>query len=438
MTLGVGVACYQQVGDRSINPAPANCPKSQAPQSGTGPAALQSEPVRPKRLAMQAESYIDRQPRVILDQPVSLIVTPEGLEVPGRVRNLSKGGAYIVDLADHPPVSSRVHLSFALPGGEDRNVLDAEATVLRSTQPGHAEEPEGIAVQFEQVDEETLAAFIHKAVSDGIDSGDRVRLRLDTHDAVITTHIGEEEGDRLVLECDLPFLCIGSSVQLQRGPDEPVRSGILSWVATHTPPSSAYPRIHLGVSLDVDSEAVEIDVLPSVPSRLARRQDRTELVKLPDRPAADAPPRRFASWVLPVCLSLVLAGGLAAGVQLYTHRYHAPTQTILPRTPQLVAPAIVPLPQPVAVPTGLPSPISSKILTSETVLATEPVLEHPGPAGKRMRRHQRAIRVYLTLARRAHALGQVKRARRHALRVLARDPGNVQAAELLAETARCW
>jgi hypothetical protein len=373
---------------------------------------------------MQAQTYVDRQPRVILDQPVSLMVTPEGHEVPGRIRNLSKGGAYIVDLADLPPVRTRVHLSFALPGGEARDHLDAEATVLR------AEEPEGIAVQFEQVDEETLAAFIHQAVSKGSNSGDRARLRLDTHDVVITAHVGDEEGDRLVLECDLPFLCIGSSVQLQRAPDEPVRSGLLSWVATHTPPSAAYPRIHLGVSLGEDRDTDEIEIMPSEPSRISRRQDRTELVELPVIPPAAAAPRRSASWVLPVCLSLVLGGGLAAGAQLYTQRADTPPgQTIrAPRAERSAIHAIIPLPQPVAVP-------NSKLAASKKGPS---VARSPSRARvrKRSRRYQRLTRRYLALARWTLARGRVDRARRYAARVLARDPGNVQAVVLLVEIAR--
>ena len=375
--------------------------------------------------------FNDRQPRVIVDEPVSLML-PTGPELAGRLRNLSQGGAFIVDLAAHPPVSSRIHLSFVLPGGAE---VDTDATVLRAVTDASSE-PEGIAVKFEDLDPEVLFPFIHEAVGPGMGASptnDRVRLKLETQEVVITARCRGEERGALLVECDLPFLCIGTGVQLQHGPGGALRSGTLAWVSTQVPPGSPYPRIHLGIALDEGHK----DVTPSLcsPTRPPRteRQDPTEVVRAPapspEPSAVETPPTpRVASWIAPLSASLVLAGLLVSAAMVYTHQDVAPRVNV-PLGAALVVAYPDPAPPTPVVPTVAPAP------RRPTVHARS--RRHPawGRVVSKRRRHRPASG-HLIQARRAIQKHSLKDARRHALKALATDPGNTEAAGLVRDLNR--
>jgi hypothetical protein len=401
-----------------------------------------------------------RQPRVIVDQPV-ILQPSNGSELHGRIRNLSQGGAYIVDLEQQPRVQSQVHIVFALPHGPD---VEANATVLRSVPSGHPEEPEGIAVKFEDDDPGALAAFIREALGPGGEASNKVRLKLDTHGGVVITarEREREESGMVTVECDLPFLCIGSGVHLQRSDEDELHTGILSWVSAQTPPGSAYPRIHLGISLRTGREDPTPDLIPAKRGR--RRQDPTEIVEptMP-HPLIGAPPKRPRlawRWLVPTILGGLLVGAaIVVGVHYTTDR-EANAVKDKPPAPVQVAPVRVPETKPLD-PSPEPleplEPPAPAPVAGPLAFATKDAADEDVAAARKRRttlsRKRRARRNDLRRVRRADPRrlgiqrllyrakvslrrGKLDHARRHLLRVLARDPSNEQAAELMRRVLR--
>jgi len=378
-----------------------------------------------------------RQPRVILDEPVSLLM-PAGPEFTGRIRNLSRGGAFIVDLPAHPPVSSRVHLCFALPDGPS---VDTEATVLRAVTDETAPEPEGIAVRFEELDPANLDAFIRQAEEPASGEQDRVRLKLDTQDVVISARAHSKKRGAMVLECDLPFLCIGTGVQLQQGEDPELRSGTLAWVSTQVPPGSPYPRIHLGIALEPGREDPTPDLLPPSRRRITARQDPTEIVRLAPPQQKSTSARRTTSWLAPLSAAILLSGLLVASALIYAGR-RGPAPEPSPSPPGLVIPTtattpVVPAaPDPAADPEPAPPPEAVTVRVKRA-LARGAVRRRRRPR-RTVKRVQKLVtaRQHLAQARRDFQGRRYEDARRRALRVLALQPGNQQAAELIRRLNR--
>lgn len=386
--------------------------------------------------------YVDqRQPRVILDSPVT-VMPPDGPVQHGRIRNLSRGGAFIVDLCQLPPVSAQVHLAFALPRGPE---VEADATVLRSVPSGHPEEPEGIAVQFNDEDPGALAAFVRDTLEPR-DARNKVRLRLETHGAVITARARHEEDGVLTLECDLPFLCIGSNVHLQRAWEgAPVQTGVLSWVSAQAPPGSAYPRIHLGISLRTAHGDPTPDRLPIEPRRHTGRQDPTNLVSTapPMPPPLVQPRRQRQRWLLSAGLGAVLGVALVVGAAWFYEGQPEPPapiveQRVVPLVPT-TAPA-VPLAAE-AIPEALPGWWPPTALVTEAVASAAPAKARTQRTRAQSRtlswsRRTRAVRRHLAIARRALKQNRPAVARRHALKALSLDPANEEAESLVAKARK--
>jgi hypothetical protein len=384
--------------------------------------------------------YVDqRQPRVTLDSPVT-VMPSDGLVQHGRIRNLSRGGAFIVDLGQLPPVSAQVHLAFALPRGP---AVEADATVLRSVPSGDPEEPTGIAVQFNDEDPGALGAFVRDNLEPG-DARNKVRLRLETHGAVITARARHEEDGVLTLECDLPFLCIGSNVHLQRAwEDAPVQTGVLSWVSAQAPPGSAYPRIHLGISLGTTHGDPTPDRLPLEPRRHTGRQDPTNLVSTapPMPPPLVQPRRRRQRWWLSAGLGAVLGVALVAGAALLYEKQPEPTTPIVEHRVVPIGPAPTAAPAvPVATeafPEMLPGWWPPAALVSEAIAAAAPAPRtRVRPRTLSWGRRNRAVRRHLAMARKALKQNRPAVARRHALKALSLDPANEHAEALVAKARK--
>jgi Tfp pilus assembly protein PilZ len=400
-----------------------------------------------------------RQPRVILDQPVTL-VPPDGSELQGRIRNLSRGGAFIVDLDQQPRVEAQVHVAFVLPHGPE---VEANATVLRTVPSGHPEEPEGIAVKFDDDDPGALAAFIREALGPGGEASSKVRLKLDTHGGVvITARERTEESGVVTVECDLPFLCIGSGVHLQRAEGDEPRAGTLSWVSAQTPPGSPYPRIHLGIRLRAGREDPTPDVIPA--TRGKKHQDPTEMVEptlphpLIEGPRTRRRPRLALRWLLPTILGgLLVGGGIVVGVH-YTRNLRtdpveprlleAPQQEATPApgpvepAPEPEEPVEPPKPAPVAVPLAFATErAADEDAAARRTRRTRSARSRaaPGVDPRRVRRadpQRRGIQRLLYRAKVSLRRGKLDRARRYLLRVLSRDPSNEDAAELMRRVLR--
>ena len=96
---------------------------------------------------------------------------------------------------------------------------------------------------------------------------ERVRMQLDGMDVVIAVNAHATGSDQLVATCDLPFLRLGSRLNLERsGRDGRIQRGTLDWVALEVSDDARMPCIQLGLGLDpLDAtvEAKEQDTAPN-------------------------------------------------------------------------------------------------------------------------------------------------------------------------------
>ncbi len=153
-----------------------------------------------------------RSPRIVFEEPVLLQTEGIDASIVGRARNLSEGGLFVGDLQDLPPMDSQLQLSFALPDGQ---AIEAEAKVTRRILTDSPLEPQGIALSFSSVVgeyAEHLRDFIdEERTSPGVDH-DKIKLKLDQPDVVVSATARSVSDDLLVAECSLPFLRVGSEL----------------------------------------------------------------------------------------------------------------------------------------------------------------------------------------------------------------------------------
>ncbi|MBK8480875.1 MAG: PilZ domain-containing protein [Proteobacteria bacterium] len=78
------------------------------------------------------------------EQSVKLWVSGQAQGVTGRARDLSRGGIFVC-LPEPAPVDSELRLQFELPGA---GTVEADAVVVRVTEPDHPLDPPGMALRF--------------------------------------------------------------------------------------------------------------------------------------------------------------------------------------------------------------------------------------------------------------------------------------------------
>jgi len=196
-------------------------------------------------------------PRVFFDEPVTLTVLGEGGEgdevLEGRALNLSTGGLYVCTPQVLPP-DTRVALRFGLPGGE--GLVAAEATVVRGVQPQDPREPPGMALRFEAYAPgaaELVAQFVERRLQPAV--GAPVRMQLGDLQVPITVRTQQSFGNFLSVDAELPFLRLGSPVNLQLPEDGQQGAGAIRWVSIHVSPETGIPHLNIGIELSAPPAA---------------------------------------------------------------------------------------------------------------------------------------------------------------------------------------
>jgi hypothetical protein len=186
-------------------------------------------------------------PRIFFDEPVTIFL--EGREQPllGRALNISTGGIFIRAM-EILPEARIVKLQFALPDGEP---ITAQASVLRSISSPHEAEPAGMAMRFESLEPgyaERIDQFIFERLQPG--TGQTVRLLLGDLGLAIKAKTQASWSNFLCVDAELPFLRLGSEVQIQLPEETAVdRRGSIRWVSVQVPPQTGIPRLNIGIDL---------------------------------------------------------------------------------------------------------------------------------------------------------------------------------------------
>jgi hypothetical protein len=190
----------------------------------------------------------DSYPRVFFDEPVAIWVQGTEEAISGRALNLSCSGIYIC-CAELLPESTAVHLEFDLPDG---NAVAADALVVRSIDPTCPTEPAGMALLFQtllQGSGERIESFIQNRMQPA--TGERVRLQLGDVAFPIAARAQSLWGNVLSVDAELPFLRLGSTVNLEFPEGVAgAEGGSIRWVSIHIPPSTGVPRLNIGIEMD--------------------------------------------------------------------------------------------------------------------------------------------------------------------------------------------
>ena len=230
----------------------------------------------------------DLAPRIFFDEPVELrqVLDNENTStISGRALNLSIGGIFVrahVAL----PESARVEVRFMLPTGV---VVHAEATVLRSA-PSGQDAPGGMALRFDGIERDAayeLDRFIEERLRPA--NGETVRLQLGK--TRVRARAQASWGNVISVDAELPFLKLGSLVDVH--PTDHVSPGVgeIRWVAVHVCPDTGVPRLNIGIELEEREVALpQYDEIndPVYTSEFA------EHARLRDRQMRDARKRRRA------------------------------------------------------------------------------------------------------------------------------------------------
>ncbi len=186
-------------------------------------------------------------PRVFFDEPVELQARGNDAVIRGRALNLSTGGIYVCSTIALPE-GCEVELVFALPGG---GMIQAGAVVLRTVSPEDEREPAGMALAFSALEAATASLLEHFVASRlGPPRGEPVRLLLGELSFPIAARTAASFEGFISVDAELPFLRLGSPVQLQHGGEEGTGAGAIRWVSIHVVPETGVPRINIGIELD--------------------------------------------------------------------------------------------------------------------------------------------------------------------------------------------
>lgn len=187
-------------------------------------------------------------PRVQFEETVALIWKDHPC-LEGAALNLSRGGMFV--RSERPAaLPGALRVLFQLPGG---GPIDARAAVVRVAAAQAGSEPQGVGLRFEAMSAdcaERLREFIAGRLEPA--SGERLRLELSELGSVIGATAHSCCDDVLSVEAALPFLRVGSPVQVHAsGGMRGMRGngGTVRWVAIHADPVSGIPRLNIGIGL---------------------------------------------------------------------------------------------------------------------------------------------------------------------------------------------
>ncbi|MFH1129973.1 MAG: PilZ domain-containing protein [Pseudomonadota bacterium] len=187
----------------------------------------------------------DVKPRVFFDRPVSVFVPGRDAKIDGRALNLSAGGIFVCTDELLSP-GTNVGLQFTLPTNEP---IETKAMVLRTILPDDPLEPPGMAMRFDDLEQSDLRRLeLLFQEQQQTQERDPIHLRLEELGVTISAKVQTSRNNMVAIDAQLPFLCLNSKVQLQRGKE--ICSGEIRWVSVHTPPSSTTPHLNIGVELD--------------------------------------------------------------------------------------------------------------------------------------------------------------------------------------------
>jgi hypothetical protein len=200
----------------------------------------------------------ETSPRIFFDEPVAILAPGSDVPRHGRALNLSAGGLYVC-CEELLPEDSIVRLTFTLPGS---GTISADASVVRSVCPDDALEPCGMALHFTSLDSES-AALLTQFIDGRLQPppGEAVRLLVGELNFPIVAHTQGSWDNVLSVDAELPFLRLGSPVQLQlpAGWEDSLGHGSIRWVSIHVPPSTGVPRLNIGIALQPPRGGVAVD-----------------------------------------------------------------------------------------------------------------------------------------------------------------------------------
>lgn len=106
----------------------------------------------------------EQEPRVTFDRPVRILA--DGAQVPlvGRALNLSRSGLFVT-ASKLFSRGARLDVAFDLPTGESSWTIRARACVMRQIGPVSGQEPAGMALRFERLEQVGAAAAIARFVA---------------------------------------------------------------------------------------------------------------------------------------------------------------------------------------------------------------------------------------------------------------------------------
>lgn len=213
-------------------------------------------------------------PRIFFDGEVLLERDGERI-ASGRAHNISMRGVF-VRMPEPLAVESVVRAHVALPDGHD---IVADATVVRVCGE-ESLEPTGIALRFDQLLDEgagLLQAFVEESQRPA--RGETLRVSFDQLAAPVVVRAHADWDDVVAVDAELPFLQLGSHVQIAKDTNAAPRGGAIRWVSIHVCPDTGIPRLNVGIEIDADEDVEEIDeefdpVLSGEYARHAEQHDR--------------------------------------------------------------------------------------------------------------------------------------------------------------------
>lgn len=187
--------------------------------------------------------------RVHFAEPVALRRS-DGASVEGVALNLSCGGIFVCSKSNFD-LYQHVRVRFDLPGG---GPIDAQASIVRcGIEPN---EPRGVALRFDDMSEdcgERLQHFVSARLEPA--AGQQVRLELTDIGSVVAAKAHSSWDNMLSVDAELPFLRLGSEVQVQTPQGSRHWPGSVRWVAVHIDTHSGVPRLNIGIELGVRERA---------------------------------------------------------------------------------------------------------------------------------------------------------------------------------------
>lgn len=204
----------------------------------------------------------DLTPRIFFDEPVDILVEGEESLLCGRALNISVGGMFV-----RAPVvlesETKIQVRFELP---TTDLIVADATVLRTIEAEAVDEPPGMALRFDAMDD-WCQAQINRFIDDRSrpGSGEAVRLKIADVGTPMKAKVQSSWDNIVSVDAELPFLRLGSSVHLEPSQSARPADGQIRWVAVHICPESGVPRLNIGIEVETpEVDPVEASLFDEV------------------------------------------------------------------------------------------------------------------------------------------------------------------------------